>query len=108
MVYCSGSNLPIKSLTIGFCPPRHIGDFAEILSTVIGNFRSAKRACLFGGWGRGKLFLEQPIFTGVPMQVKNCASVCHSGATSNLTNNTRIFGNRSETHSLVCVVRKSK
>ena len=49
MVYCSGSNLPIKSLTIGFCPPRHIGDFAEILSTVIGNFRSAKRVFLGGG-----------------------------------------------------------
>ena len=49
MVYCSGSNLPIKSLTIGFCSPRHIGDFAEILSTVIGKFRRAKRVFLGGG-----------------------------------------------------------
>ena len=39
--------------------------------------------------------------------MKNCASVCHSGAISHLKSNTCIFGNRSKPHSLVCIVLKS-
>ena len=39
--------------------------------------------------------------------MKNCASICHAGATSNLESNTCIFGNCSKTNSLVCVIVKS-
>ena len=53
-------------LKFSFCPPRHIGDFAEVPVDSDRKFPKRK-TCLLEGWGRGKLFFEQPIFTGVPM-----------------------------------------
>ena len=71
MIYWLGSNLPNKN----FCSPRHIGDFAEILSKVIGRLRNAKHVFFFGrGAGGGKLFFGEHIFTIYGTQVKNCAS----------------------------------